>query len=67
MTKTNYIIMIASMLVIVLGFVLMVGSGTDVEYNPEVLSPRRITVAPVVCMIGFVLMIVGIMWKPKKN
>ena len=55
------------MLVIVLGFVLMVGSGTDVEYNPEVLSPRRITVAPVVCMIGFVLMIVGIMWKPKKN
>lgn len=67
MTKTNYIIMIASMLVIVLGFVLMVGSGTDVEYNPEVLSPRRITVAPVVCMIGFVLMIVGIMWKPKKH
>ena len=53
--------------VIVLGFVLMYGSSTEVAFNPDVFSFRRITVAPIVCMLGFVLMIVAIMWKPKNR
>lgn len=62
MKKINYLIMAVSVLIIIVGFCLMAGGRTVVEYNPEVMSPRRITVAPIVCMIGFVGMIFGIMW-----
>ncbi|MDO4191136.1 MAG: DUF3098 domain-containing protein [Bacteroidales bacterium] len=65
MKKINYLIMAISVIVIILGFCLMAGGKTEVEYNPEVMSPRRITVAPIVCMIGFVGMVVGIMFKKK--
>ncbi|MDR1653989.1 MAG: DUF3098 domain-containing protein [Prevotellaceae bacterium] len=67
MNKTNYLIICLSVLLIVTGFLLMTGSSTEVEFNPDVFSTRRITVAPIVCMLGYVLVIVGIMWKPKKN
>lgn len=62
-SKVNYIIIAISLVVIIAGFALMGGSSTDVEFNPDVFSARRITVAPIVCMIGFVGMIVGIMFK----
>ena len=45
----------------------MYGSKTEVEFNPDVFSFRRITLAPIVCMAGFVLMIFGIMWKKKEG
>lgn len=61
--KANYIIIAISVLVIISGFVLMHGSSTNIEFNPDVFSFRRITLAPIVCMIGFIGIIVGIMWK----
>ena len=66
LTKTNYIIMGVSALLILIGFILMYGSTTDVAFNPDVFSFRRITLAPIVVMSGFFLMIVGIMWKCNK-
>lgn len=65
--KQNYIIIAVSVLLIILGFILMYGSKTEVEFNKDVFSPRRITLAPIVCMAGFVLMIFGIMWKKKEG
>lgn len=65
--KTNYIIIAISLVVIIIGFCLMGGSSTDIEYNPDVFSFRRITVAPIVCAIGFVGMVFGIMFKKKGN
>ncbi|MBO8440083.1 MAG: DUF3098 domain-containing protein [bacterium] len=65
--KQNYIIIAVSVLLIILGFILMYGSKTEVEFNPDVFSFRRITLAPIVCMAGFVLMIFGIMWKKKEG
>ena len=62
-TKINYIIIAASVIIIILGFILMHGSSTDIDFNPDVFSFKRITLAPIVCMIGFVGMIFGIMWK----
>jgi len=44
----------------------MSGGKTVVEFNPEVFSFRRITLAPLVCLAGFMLMIVGIFYKKKK-
>ncbi len=67
LSKINYIIIAASVCCIALGFLLMHGSSTNIEFNPDVFSFKRITLAPIVCMIGFVAMIVGIVWKPKEK
>jgi len=56
----------AGMIVVIIGFILMSGSGsTDKVFNPDIFSFRRITLAPIVCLIGFVSMIFGVMYKPK--
>lgn len=66
MSRINYIIIALSVVTLIIGFVLMSGGKTVLEYNPEVFSFRRITLAPIVCLIGFVMVIVGIMYRPKK-
>ena len=64
--KTNFIFIAAGMLVVIIGFILMSGSGsTETTFNPEIFSPMRIKVAPVVCFIGFVSIIFAIIHKPK--
>ena len=66
--KTNFILLGVGMLIIILGFLLMTGSGsTEGYFEPDIFSARRIKVAPVVCLFGFVFMIYGILRKPKKN
>ena len=68
MNKINYILIALAVAVIIIGFVLMTGSpSTATEYNPDIFSFRRITLAPIVCLIGFLLVIVGIMYKPKEK
>ncbi|MDR0829353.1 MAG: DUF3098 domain-containing protein [Prevotellaceae bacterium] len=67
MTKTNYILIAISIAVIIIGFLLMTGSTTVLDYNPDIFSFRRITLAPFVCVAGFVLMIVGIMYKKRSE
>ena len=62
-TKINYILIAVSVVLIITGFALMAGSSTTTEFNPDVFSFRRITVAPIVCMTGFFGMIIAIMWK----
>ena len=65
--KMNYILLAVGMAIVVLGFILMSGGGsTDTSYDPDIFSARRITVAPVVCLFGFVSMIYAVMRKPKK-
>lgn len=66
-SKTNYIILAISMAVIVFGFILMSGSGsTETTFNEEIFSPTRIKVAPIVCFVGFIGIIFGIMYHSKK-
>lgn len=67
--KYNYILIAISVLLIVVGFGLMSGGGsTDPEvFNPEIFSSRRIVVAPIVCLLGFCLMIYAILANPQKK
>ena len=68
--KENYIWMIAGLVVIALGFLLMAGgkSADPTKFNADdVYSARRITIAPLLIIIGFILEIVGIMKKPKQT
>ena len=66
--KENYMWMLAGIVVIILGFILMAGgkSADPKIFDPkEVYSTTRITIAPLLIIIGFILEIVGIMKKPK--
>ena len=66
--RINYILLVVGMAVVVLGFILMSGAGsTESAYNPDIFSARRINVAPVICLIGFVSMIYAVMRKPKEK
>lgn len=65
--RENYVLMLIGIALIILGFLLMAGGGSENpnEFNPEIFSSRRITVAPVVMLAGFVLEIYAILKKPK--
>ena len=64
--RMNYILLAISMAIVIIGFLLMSGSGsTDTAYNPDIFSARRIKVAPVMCLIGFVSMIYAVVRRPK--
>lgn len=64
---TNFKILIAGLVVILIGFLLMTGGGSDDPnvFNPEIFSTQRITVAPIVVLIGFAIEVVAILYKPR--
>jgi hypothetical protein len=62
--KKNYILLAIGMVIIIVGFILMSGSGgTEEAFNPEIFSARRIKLAPAVCFAGFIFIIFGIMYR----
>jgi hypothetical protein len=64
--RMNFIMLAISMIIVVIGFILMAGDGsTDQAYNPDIFSVRRIKVAPLVCLFGFVSMIYAVVHKSK--
>ena len=62
-TKKNYVMMLVGVLVIVVGFILMSGSGNHTAdyFDDSIFSFRRITLAPIVVIVGFVVVGVAIM------
>ena len=53
--KVNYIVLLCGLALIVTGVCLMYGPGsTDTEFCPDIFSARRIKVAPLVCLAGYV-------------
>lgn len=67
--KKNYMIIIAGLVVLTLGYILMSGGGSpdpNVFNADELFSPRRITLAPIVILIGYGIVGYGIMVRPKK-
>ena len=64
--KVNFMLLAIGVVVVIIGFLLMSGSGsTETAYSPDIFSVRRIKVAPVVCFLGFVSIIFAIIRKPK--
>ncbi|MBR7031691.1 MAG: DUF3098 domain-containing protein [Prevotella sp.] len=64
--KVNFILLAVGMAIVVVGFLLMTGAGSsDSVYEPDIFSARRIKVAPIVCLVGFVSMIYAVVRKPK--
>jgi NADH:ubiquinone oxidoreductase subunit 6 (subunit J) len=66
--RVNFILLAIGMVVVIIGFILMSGAGSDeTAFKTEIFSTRRIVVAPIVCFLGFVSMIVAVMYKPKDD
>jgi membrane-bound ClpP family serine protease len=64
--RMNFILLAVGMAVVILGFILMSGSGsTEESFNPEIFSTMRIKVAPVVTFLGFVSIVYAILRKPR--
>ena len=64
----NAILIAISLVIVVVGFALMVGEPSGAaEFNPDIFSFRRITIGPMVALFGFVMMIVAILYKPRKK
>lgn len=67
-TRKNYILFIFSCFLIILGLFLMSGNGSTFSYfEPEIFSFRRIVLAPIVCLIGYLSVIVSILYAEKKG
>lgn len=65
--KFNTILIVICVLIIIIGFALMAGAPSGAtEYNPDIFSFRRITLGPMIALVGFILMIVAILF-PKKD
>jgi len=66
-TKMNYILVVAGVLLIALGMILMIGGGSsdpDV-FNEKMFNFQRLTLSPILILLGFVVEIVAIFWKKK--
>ena len=67
MSKENYRLIIIGVVIVLIGFVLMMGGKSEDPNgcHPEGFSFRRITLAPITVMVGYMFVIYAIMKKPK--
>jgi hypothetical protein len=67
-TKTNYIFLIVGFLLVVIGLFLMSGGGSDdpAVFSDAIFSFRRLTLAPVVMLAGYGVVLYGIMKKTQE-
>ncbi len=68
-TKINFYMMGGCVALIIIGFLLMSGGGSDnpTAFNPEIFSTRRIVVGPTLAFLGFLLMAFAIIYTPKEK
>ena len=67
--RDNYLWVLIGIAFILIGFILMIGGGSNDPdvFNEAIFSFRRITLAPVLVLIGFGVEIYAIMKKPKNK
>ena len=67
--KQNYIIVLIGIALLALGFVLMLGGGSNDPdvFNEKMFDFQRITLSTILVLAGFVVEIVAIFWKGKNK
>lgn len=66
--RNNIVLILSGIAVTLIGFALMIGGGSEdpnVFNEAELFSPVRITLAPLLVIGGYCVVIYGIMKKPK--
>jgi uncharacterized membrane protein len=70
LSRTNYLLIIIGLLLIVIGFMCMSGGGTkdpNVFAGDTLFSFRRLTLSTILILLGFAFEIVGVLFRPKEN
>ena len=67
--RDNYLWVIIGLAFLLIGFILMIGGGSDNPdvFNEAIFNFRRLTLAPILVLIGFGIQIYAIMKRPKKD
>lgn len=65
--KSNYQLVILGLIFIALGFIMMSGGGSDDPnvFDRSIFNFRRITLAPILVLIGYIIEVYAIMKKPR--
>ena len=64
--RMNFILPAVGMAVVIVGMILMSGSGsTETTFNASIFDARHIKVAPAVCLFGYLFMVYAIVRKPR--
>ena len=58
--KRNYVILIIGSILIIIGYILMSGEGS-------IFSGTRIRIAPLLCLLGYLLNVFGILYRPRQR
>ena len=68
-TKQNYILLSVSVVLVLIGFILMSGGGSEdpAVFSDAIFNFRRLTLAPTIVVVGYGIGIYAIMKKPKTN
>ncbi|HPF00331.1 MAG TPA: DUF3098 domain-containing protein [Bacteroidales bacterium] len=65
--RMNYILMLIGLGVMFLGYILMMGGGSEDPnvFSEELFNTQRTTISPILIIAGFVIEIFAIMHRPK--
>lgn len=64
--RMNFILLAVGMAVVIIGMILMSGSGSDEStFNPAIFDARHVKVAPAVCLFGYLFMVYAIIRRPR--
>ena len=68
-TKQNYILLLVGVAFICIGLFLMIGGGSDdpMVFSDKIFDAQRLTLAPTLIAIGFIVEIFAIMYRPKQK
>lgn len=68
LARRNFIMMAIAGVLIVAGFLLMLGDSSSLEnFNPDIFSTRRIVIGPLMTFAGFIFMGVAIILRPRSK
>ena len=66
--KVNFILLAVGMAIVILGFIMMSGGGSnETTFDADIFSTRRVVVAPTVTLVGFLSIIYAVIRKPKSE
>lgn len=67
--RSKYTLLIAGLLVTALGFILMIGGGSDdpAVFSEDIFSFRRMTLAPILVLAGYGIQIYAILKKTRNT
>ena len=64
--RTHYVVSALAVSLILSGLLLMTGEGSSSEtFCPDIFSTRRIILAPLLCLVGYLMLIPAIVWRRK--